>query len=245
VRPPLARALGGFLVLAATSPGIRRPTGQPGTAKCRALALAAGMLGSPVLAANRTTAAGNAYNGVADFESPGSYPFTVPEGVTSVLVQLYGAGGGGGGGTSTHDGSGGGGGAYVMSVVTVTAGDTYTITVGAGGVPGKPNEPGSNGGDTQFLDPNGNVIVAAGGGQGGGSPTPGGAGGQPIGSPMVGRPGAPAIASGAGQGYILSVMPDREAYPLLLGDGGIGGTHSFGRGMSGLGGIKGYAFIAY
>lgn len=73
-----------------------------------------------------------------NFTAAGSYTWTVPNGVHSILVECWGGGGAGGGasrsGGTGASGSGGGGGAYANSNVTVTAGSTYTIFVGGGGV---------------------------------------------------------------------------------------------------------------
>src|SRR3954468_12288300 len=63
-------------------------------------------------------------------------PWVVPAGVTTVTVECWGAGGGGGGAQTNANGSaagGGGGGAYSMQVITVSGGQSYTVTVGAGG----------------------------------------------------------------------------------------------------------------
>lgn len=70
--------------------------------------------------------------------------FTVPDGVTEVLVEMSGGGGGGGGGAvpgsstpfSPKYGLGGGGGApgaTIIDVVRVNPGERYNLTVGAGG----------------------------------------------------------------------------------------------------------------
>jgi hypothetical protein len=61
--------------------------------------------------------------------------FTVPAGVTSIKVEVWGAGGGGGAATGNPSAGGGGaGGAYVRNnALTVTPGATYTVTVGSGG----------------------------------------------------------------------------------------------------------------
>ena len=53
--------------------------------------------------------------------------FTVPPGVTSLTVKLWGAGGAGAG-------LGGGSGAFVTGALTVTPGETLTLIVGGGGV---------------------------------------------------------------------------------------------------------------
>lgn len=63
------------------------------------------------------------------FTSNGTY--TVPAGVTQLVVECWGGGGAGGGATGNPAaGGGGGGGAYVKSTVNVTPGTTYTVTVG-------------------------------------------------------------------------------------------------------------------
>ncbi len=65
-----------------------------------------------------------------------SQTWTVPAGVTSVKVEVWG-GGGGGGGAYIGAGGGGGGGSYKTATFTVTLpGDNYTITIGAGGAGG-------------------------------------------------------------------------------------------------------------
>ena len=77
--------------------------------------------------------------------------FTVPSGVNSVIVELWGAGGGG---LSTWSSSGGGGGGgYGKSGVSVTSGQKYYVTVGTGGTPD------NNGGNSSF----GNLLIATGG----------------------------------------------------------------------------------
>jgi hypothetical protein len=63
--------------------------------------------------------------------------FVVPEGVTRVMVEVWGGGGGGGsGGFDGYDdmfGKGGGGGGYGRQVCDVTPGTNYPVTVGLGG----------------------------------------------------------------------------------------------------------------
>jgi uncharacterized integral membrane protein len=46
--------------------------------------------------------------------------FTVPAGVTSITVAVWGGGGGGGARSSNYTGGGGGGGAYAISTLSVT-----------------------------------------------------------------------------------------------------------------------------
>ncbi len=64
---------------------------------------------------------------------PGSYTFTVPEGVTSITVQTWGGGGRGGSRTTSTDGTGGGGGgAFSQHTFSVIPGNSYVVFVGSG-----------------------------------------------------------------------------------------------------------------
>ncbi|MBK6904853.1 MAG: hypothetical protein IPH04_19110 [Saprospirales bacterium] len=90
------------------------------------------------------------------FTSSGTY--TVPAGVTAIVVQVWGAGGGGGSGNAGNNSrGGGGGGAFAASMFPVTPGNTYAVVVGAGGAPGL------DGGSSSF----GGFLVVADGGEGG------------------------------------------------------------------------------
>jgi hypothetical protein len=167
------------------------------------------------------------------FNVSGTY--TVPAGVTTITVQAWGGGGGGAGGEDGYFGSGdgGGGGAYASSVLSVTPGAQYTITVGAGGAGGTPNSGAAPSGGTSSFG----TLVVAGGGQGalggygsggaGGTATAGqtqyagGAGGQ--GSEDIGGSGG----GGAGSG-------ENGGNPVY-GSFTVGGGGVFGGGEGGLG----------
>lgn len=76
------------------------------------------------------------------FGTPGSHTFKVPSNVTSLQIELAGGGGGGGGaytGGSKRNGGAGGTGGLLKRNISVTAGQTYSITVGAGGT-GRENQ---------------------------------------------------------------------------------------------------------
>ncbi len=112
------------------------------------------------------------FTGVKAFSS--TDVFVVPQGITRLMVDAWGAGGGGGAGGTTlpsTGGGGGGGGGYVRGIVAVVPGLAYAIAVGEGGSPGQP------GGDTALMDPNGGVLISAAGGAAGDTSN-GGAGGQ-------------------------------------------------------------------
>ena len=110
--------------------------------------------------------------GQSEYTTAGTYSWTAPAGVTSVSVVAVGAGGDAGawqnGGTS-----GGGGGLGYKNNISVTAGQTYTVVVGA--LPG--GFSGNAGGDSYFI----NTSTVKGGGGGGGpmngNSAPGGTGG--------------------------------------------------------------------
>lgn len=103
------------------------------------------------------------------YSNPGIHTFKVPAGVYAITVECWGGGGGGGTRSSNGVAGGGGGGAYAASLVSVRPGDTYTLTVGAGGVAGQ------NGGNSTF---GGNTVIAAGGKGASNNQTTGGAGGS-------------------------------------------------------------------
>lgn len=78
----------------------------------------------------------------------GSGNWTVPSGVTCVVIEGWGGGGGGGGGNNAGGGtagSGGGGGGYFRKTIKVTPGDSIAYSVGAGGAAGIEGNPGTNG----------------------------------------------------------------------------------------------------
>lgn len=77
--------------------------------------------------------------------------WTVPAGVSQVLVQGCGGGGGGRGGIGGGNPPAGGNGAlYYARVVSVTPAANISITIGAGGAGATINLPGSNGGASSF-----------------------------------------------------------------------------------------------
>lgn len=126
---------------------------------------------SPQCSANKTTSVA--------YTAPGTYTWTVPSCLSSINVEVIGAGGGagaGGGGDSYNGGSvsnGGYGGSAgtrtVSNGLSVTPGNSITIVIGNGGAGGggTPNNglPGSTGGASSF---GGTIVVGAGGNGGAG-----------------------------------------------------------------------------
>lgn len=150
------------------------------------------------------------------FEASGTY--VVPPRVYTVYITEAGGGAGGGRGASSN--GGGGAQAYLKEPVSVTPGDSISVTVGAGGA-GKASSDGdgADGGDSSF----GALLVAAGGN---GDGTAGGTGGM----------------AGAANG-VSNVKYNTEDYVCfsragdgggcILGPGGAGSS-SIGKGTGGL-----------
>jgi hypothetical protein len=133
--------------------------------------------------------------------------WTAPTGVTQIEVLVVAGGGGGGapGGGAPYTGGGGGAGGLIYnSAFSVTPGQSYTVTVGAGGSGGSSSGSiGGTGGNSVF-----NSLTAIGGGGGGGlSSTSGAVGGSGGGgsSPAVpytvGSAGTAAQGNSGGQGF--------------------------------------------
>jgi hypothetical protein len=156
------------------------------------------------------------------FTSGGSFDWTVPSGVTSVTVHLWGGGGGGGGSMdavwSGHAAGGGGGGGYSTATVSVVPGAVIPITVGSGGLGGLPGSGGAAGGTTWF----------------GSSHSAGGGGGAAAGSGVVGNPGG-----AAGVGATTNGVGGNSSHSGGQDVGGTGGKA--GGTAGGLGGTGGTA----
>lgn len=125
---------------------------------------------------------GNLFShGIAEYTSAGTYNWVCPDGVYLITALLASGGGAGGGSVNVNtsynnvnkhgSGAGGSAGNVLIAKIRVVPGETYTLTVGAGGTGGKGvvyngtwngASSGSNGGDTSFGD-----IVTLIGGKGG------------------------------------------------------------------------------
>ncbi|NDP22071.1 MAG: T9SS type A sorting domain-containing protein [Paludibacter sp.] len=167
------------------------------------------------------------------FTSSGT--FTVPAGVTSVNVECWGGGGSGGGNTSnkSRGGGGGAGGTYALKIITVTPGNTYTVTVA--GTKAGINGVGAKGNPSWFGTTS---TVYAEGGNGGTAPNGGNvAGGTGSTSSSIGDilyaggngAGGTSTLSGGGGGGAGSTGVGGNASGITAGlgktiDGGNGGT---------------------
>ena len=100
------------------------------------------------------------YSRFNGYPIPGTVQWTVPDGVTEIMVELWGSGGGG------ANGGGGGSGGYSKAIFTVSPGQPLTVVTGKGGS-GVSNGMVQNAGDggvSQIVGTN--VSAAALGGKG-------------------------------------------------------------------------------
>ena len=164
-----------------------------------------------------------------EFSTPGSFPFTVPPGISRVFSRVWGGGGGGGGALSTTTYSaagGGGGGGYTEGYVAVAPGQVISVTVGAGGSGGAGTPTSGGPGGTSSFGP---FMSATGG-------AAGGAGNNSVFS--TGTSGG----SGTGGGLPISGFAGNGGIGLVNGGGGSGGGAfcsgpSQGSGINGTGSV--------
>jgi hypothetical protein len=115
-----------------------------------------------------TNATGGSDNGThMQVFTAGTYSWEVPAGITSVIVELWGAGGGGATSNTGNfgiNGCGGSAGGYGKGSVIVVPGQSYPVTVGTGGTSCPFGNPcnGGNGGNSSFS-----TLIISNGGQGG------------------------------------------------------------------------------
>ncbi len=128
----------------------------------------------------------------------GTTSFTVPAGVTSVLIEGWGGGGTG------HLGSGGGGGAYAKKLVTVNPADVLSVVVGAGGAANVVADPSPSGAASVVTNTTAAIEIFRAGGGAGASGTDetraaGGTSAETVSSP--GEPGHLPFTTAAGLKY--------------------------------------------
>lgn len=177
--------------------------------------------------------------------------FVVPANVTKIWVSAVAGGGGGAGGGGTvgssgnvGGGGGGGGGAGQSTIkqpISVTPGDSLSITIGAAGVggagganTGASGANGTTGGNTVLTDSTSAttlLTLAGGGGGGGGAGQTSTTAGLPGGGP--GGPGGPGYPAGSGgsDGNYTGNGGDGASNPF--GGGGGSGRAANGAGING------------
>ncbi|CAN5320562.1 hypothetical protein BH09BAC6_BH09BAC6_21540 [soil metagenome] len=116
-------------------------------------------------------------SGATAWLSTGSFPnisaftqsgtFTVPTGITKIVVEAWGAGGG-------SPAGGGAAGTYIVSYQTVTPGQVITVTIGTGGASATSNPGAASDGGNTFISGAGPFIsLTAPGGKGAFAAAPG------------------------------------------------------------------------
>ena len=173
-------------------------------------------------------------------------------------ITAKGGGGGGSGGyynSLGYQGGGGGEGGTTFAYVSMTAGDTATVIVGAGGTGGTGNANGANGGDTTVTIA-GNTYTAGGGGGGrpatSGVTSPSGVGGTgTINGCSGGTPCRLTVVgygtNGGGAGGGASSYNASQAEAGTKGGGGAGGytPPNSGTNTTGGNGGDGYVWFEY
>jgi hypothetical protein len=173
---------------------------------------------------------------VVSITTAGTCDWTAPSYVTTAEVLVVGGGGGGG-----FDGAGGGGGGQVNSTnLNLTAGNTYSITVGSGGARATSVPSQATSGGISKISSGASDLVLSRGGGGGGSKTTAG----------VSASGSSTISSGGGGGHDASTTRTGGTGNSTFGyaggnavsnaGGGGGGASTAGtNATSGLGGTGG------
>ena len=86
-----------------------------------------------------------------------SETYTVPAGITKIVIDLVSAGGGGGG-SNGNWASGGSAGANAIKTLTVSTGQTYTLTIGSAGTAVTGSGTGGTGGTASFVNASGTTV---------------------------------------------------------------------------------------
>ena len=190
-----------------------------------------------------------------DPSGTGSYSANANESAELLIVA-----GGGGGGTSGGEGGGGGAGGLLYygsetpktpngSAITLTSGQTYTATIGAGGTGatqyGANGGNGTSGGNSSFTGSGLSLITALGGGTGGNYPSNGAGHGTGVAGGSGGGGGGNASGGGdqsggagtSGQGF-AGASGNQHASNQFEGGGG-GGAGEAGKSGSAFGGFQG------
>jgi hypothetical protein len=185
------------------------------------------------------------------FDTPGTYTWTVPAGVTKIMVEVW--GGGGGGNYNPHINLGGytksgGGGGYGKGIFTITSG-SYMVIVGSGGRGASPPlGNGKDGGTSSF----GSLISATGGGggtyvYGGGGPGNGGSSNAYIN--IRGKRGGENVwagggsAGGGGEGGAVPLVEPPQQYMNGIAPGGGGSGANEGYNAAGGDGASGRVIV--
>lgn len=165
------------------------------------------------------------------YTSVGTHTFTVPDNVEYIACVCV---GGGGGGSSNYTCNAGDGGSLAYGSIKVSAGEQFTVVVGAGGSAGPYNPGGGNAGGNggaSSISRGGTVLIQAKGGEGGGATNSD----TNILAAEVSRKGSYSGGAGANgaNGRFSSAGPGGGGAAGYAGNGGNGST---GNGSAGSGG---------
>ena len=223
---------------------VSSPTGQACT-----VANGSGTVGTATVTGPAVTCAPHVPVTIA-YNNTGSYPWTVPAGVTLITAAVTSGGGGGNG-----YGSAGGSGVTITATLSVTPGDVLTLVVGgAGGTGNAASGSGGGGGGASAIQTSVSSLIIAGGGGGAGwgingvnsnnfSAANGGDGDTGAGGGSGTSPGAgSSIGNGGYGGALIHAVPTGGApgagsVGIGAGASGFGGAGGSGQGLnSGAGG---------
>lgn len=129
-------------------------------------------IGTTNITYNDSTVQGSAWIGTNAQVFTANGTFTVPTGVTRLVVTVFGGGGGGGGGSlspcaGVYGQPGGAGGAAEVYLTGMTPGENITVTLGAGGNGGNGTTSGNGGNGTAGGTTSFGAYVSCTGGAGG------------------------------------------------------------------------------
>lgn len=180
------------------------------------------------------------------FTSGTAATYTRPAGITSIFVEVWGAGGGGGGsaggGAGTVGAGGGGGAGGYANLLVASAANSYTYTITAGGAGGLAGNNAGTGGGTTTFSASSLQATGGSGGTGGASTATNNlavavAGGVGTNGDVnsTGAPGTPSlVVNGAGsvsiQGTGGTSTVGGGGFTSAIGDGGTGGRAAGGAG---------------
>lgn len=167
-------------------------------------------------------------------EITSSQSFLFPSDATPE-AEVLAVGGGGGGGDGNAPGGGGGAGELITGTITMSPGQSYYITIGTGGDGGGSQDAVGHPGQPTSI---GSILVAKGGGRGGGyrgAPSSGGSGGGGTG-PSNYPNGAGAGSQGTVPSGCISYRNGGGNYSSSYRGGGGGGAGGPGSSSNGAGG---------
>jgi len=144
--------------------------------------------------------------------------------------------GGGGSGGEDNAGGGAGGGVLAATGLSLTGGNEYTVTIGAGGASVGASSVGNDGGDSILSGTGITTLTAGGGGYGGINASAGGAGSATNGN---GGGGGYQAAGGAGDGAGFDGGTQSTGSPAYGGGGGAGAAENGEAGTASNGGDGG------